>query len=200
MKMNEKGVLIVLSGPSGSGKDTVLDEIAKIIPIQRSISMTTREKRVNEANNIDYIFVDRDHFEKCIRDEDVLEYVEYSGNYYGTPKGPIDKWLEEGKTVVLKIEVRGAENIKKIYPNAVTVFIVPPSFETLENRLRRRNSEKEEDISKRLETARYEISCAHDFDYVIINDELDDAISDLNTIIKAERLKNNKMKFFKSEV
>lgn len=198
--MNEKGVLIVLSGPSGSGKDTVLDEIAKIIPIQRSISMTTREKRVNEANNIDYIFVDRDHFEKCIRDEDVLEYVEYSGNYYGTPKGPIDKWLEEGKTVVLKIEVRGAENIKKIYPNAVTVFIVPPSFETLENRLRRRNSEKEEDISKRLETARYEISCAHDFDYVIINDELDDAISDLNTIIKAERLKNNKMKFFKSEV
>lgn len=198
--MNEKGVLIVLSGPSGSGKDTVLDEIAKIIPIQRSISMTTREKRVNEANNIDYIFVDRDHFEKCIRDEDVLEYVEYSGNYYGTPKGPIDKWLEEGKTVVLKIEVRGAENIKKIYPNAVTVFIVPPSFETLEKRLRRRNSEKEEDISKRLETAKHEISCAHDFDYVIINDELDDAISDLNTIIKAERLKNNKMKFFKSEV
>lgn len=198
--LKNNGVLIVLSGPSGSGKDTVLDELAKNVPIQRSISMTTREKRENESNNVDYIFVDRDHFEKCIENEDVLEYVEYSGNYYGTPKGPIDKWLEEGKTVILKIEVRGAANIKRIYPDAVTVFIVPPSFETLESRLRGRNSEKEEDISKRLETARYEIGKAADFDYVIINDELENAISDLDTIIKAERLKNQKMKNFKSEV
>ena len=109
--MTDKGLLIVLSGPSGSGKDTVLDGLAKITQIKRSVSMTTRKKRDNEANNIDYIFVDRDFFEKSIRDENVLEYVEYSGNYYGTPKGPIDKWLQEGKTVFLKIEVNGKENI-----------------------------------------------------------------------------------------
>lgn len=198
--MNKKGLLIILSGPSGSGKDTVLDELAKIVPIQRSISMTTREKRDNEANNIDYIFVDRDYFEKAIKNDDVLEFVEYNGNYYGTPKGPIDQWLEEGKTVFLKIEVRGAENIKRIYPDAVTVFIVPPSFEILEKRLRRRNSDTEDAISKRLETAKYEIKKASDFDYVIINDDLENAICDLDTIIKAERLKTKNIKNILSEV
>lgn len=191
--MTDKGLLIVLSGPSGSGKDTVLDGLAKITQIKRSVSMTTRKKRDNEANNIDYIFVDRDFFEKSIRDENVLEYVEYSGNYYGTPKGPIDKWLQEGKTVFLKIEVNGKENIKKIYPDVVSVFIVPPSFDILEKRLRFRNSDSEESVLKRLETAKFEINQAKSFDYIIINDELEKAIDDLNTIIKAEKLKSKRI-------
>lgn len=191
--MTDKGLLIVLSGPSGSGKDTVLDGLAKITQIKRSVSMTTRKKRDNEANNIDYIFVDRDFFEKSIRDENVLEYVEYSGNYYGTPKGPIDKWLQEGKTVFLKIEVNGKEHIKRIYPDAVSVFIVPPSFDILEKRLRLRNSDSEESVLKRLETAKFEINQAKSFDYIIINDELEKAIDDLNTIIKAEKLKSKRI-------
>ena len=191
--MTDKGLLIVLSGPSGSGKDTVLDGLAKITQIKRSVSMTTRKKRDNEANNIDYIFVERDFFEKSIRDENVLEYVEYSGNYYGTPKGPIDKWLQEGKTVFLKIEVNGKENIKKIYPDVVSVFIVPPSFDILEKRLRFRNSDSEESVLKRLETAKFEINQAKSFDYIIINDELEKAIDDLNTIIKAEKLKSKRI-------
>lgn len=189
MKKLNKGLLLILSGPSGSGKDTVLDSLARITPIKRSVSMTTREKRDNEANNIDYIFVDRTYFEKCIKNEDVLEYVEYSGNYYGTPKGPIDKWLSEGMNVILKIEVHGAESIKKIYPDAISVFITPPSFKVLEKRLRNRNSDSEEDILKRLKTAEYEMTQATKFDYLVINDQLEDAVNNLNTIINAERLK-----------
>lgn len=191
--MSSEGLLIVLSGPSGSGKDTVLDELAKIKNIKRSVSMTTRKKRDNEVNNIDYIFVDKDYFQKCINSNDVLEFVEYSGNFYGTPKGPIDSWIEEGLDVFLKIEVRGAENIKKIYPNAITVFIVPPSFEILEKRLRLRNSDVEEDIIKRLETAKFEIEQASKFDYIVINDDLENAINGLNYIIEAEKLKSSRM-------
>ena len=198
--MNKKGLLIVLSGPSGSGKDTVLDEIAKIVSIKRSISMTTRAKRDGEKNNVDYIFVDRDFFEQSIENNGVLEHVEYSGNYYGTPKGPIDKWLDDGETVFLKIEVRGAENIKKIYPQAVTVFIIPPSYDVLEKRLRDRKSDSQEAILKRLETAKFEIEKATDFDYIIINDDLESATEDLNTIIKAERLKQFNLKNYLSEV
>lgn len=191
--MNSEGLLIVLSGPSGSGKDTVLDELAKIKHIKRSVSMTTRQKRNNEVNNIDYIFVDKEYFQKCINTNDVIEYVEYSGNYYGTPKGPIDKWIENGHDVFLKIEVRGAENIKKIYPKAITIFIVPPSFEILEKRLRHRNSDTEEDIKKRLETAKFEIEQASKFDYIVINDDLENAINGLHCIIEAEKLKSSRM-------
>ena len=194
--MNKKGILLVLSGPSGSGKDTVLNELAKDDGIQLSISMTTRPKREWEIDGTHYYFVTQEYFKRKIEAGDVLEYTIYSGNYYGTPRATIDEWLNEGKTVVLKIEVEGAENIRRIYPDSVSVFLLPPSLKVLEERLFRRESEDAEEIKRRLEIAQKEMLKAKDYDYVVVNDVLDYAVSDLRTIISAEGKKtsrNNKL-------
>lgn len=187
--MNKKGILLVLSGPSGSGKDTVLGELAKWDEIQLSVSMTTRSKRDWEIEGTHYYFVTEEYFKRKIEADEVLEYTVYNGNYYGTPKAAIDEWLAEGKTVVLKIEVEGAENIRRIYPDAVSVFLLPPSIKVLEERLFKRESEDAEEIKQRLEIAKKEILKAKDYDYVVMNDVLDYAVSDLRTIISAESKK-----------
>ena len=199
--MSNKGLLVILSGPSGSGKNTVLDCIHKRdIPIQRSISMTTRKKRDGETDGVDYYFVTKEYFEKQISEKKMLESALYSSNYYGTPKGPIDRWLDEGKTVVLKIEVQGAEKIKKMYPDSVSIFIMPPSMQILERRLRKRETDSEESILMRLDAALGEIQCAEKYDYIVFNDVLDDTVDDICAVIKAEKFKSSRMKYSVREV
>lgn len=188
--MQNKGTLVILSGPSGSGKDTVLLELFKICPeICKSISMTTRDIREGEIDGKDYIFTTREDFQQAVENEQMLEYAEYGTNFYGTPKAPVDKWLNEGKTVVLKIDVQGAENIRKMYEDVVSIFIIPPSLEILKKRLMGRGSEDEENLQRRLNIALDEIERIEEYEYVVINDDLMDAVNDIKTIIDAEKLK-----------
>lgn len=198
---NNKGMLIILSGPSGSGKDTILDQLGRReMNIQLSISMTTRAARTWEKDGFHYYFVDRASFEEKIANNEILEYAEYSGNYYGTPKAPVDKWLEEGKTVILKIEVNGAENIRRIYPDAVSIFLMPPSVQILEERLRNRESETEDSIQSRMAIAKDEIMRSDEYDYIVVNDVVDYAVSDICAIIQAEKLNSVRMQSKVKEV
>jgi len=185
---SDQGLLVVLSGPSGSGKDTVLGELCKTADnLELSVSLTSRERRPWEFDGTHYYFVTREYFEEKLQAGEILEYTEYNGNYYGTPRASIDEWLGLGKTVILIIEVEGAANIRAIYPDCVSVFLLPPSLEVLRQRLFRRESEKEDEIARRTEIAKREIARAGDYDYVILNDALDYAVSDFRAIIHAER-------------
>lgn len=199
--MPDKGMLIVLSGPSGSGKDTVLAELFKLkIGLVQSVSMTTRSPRNDEKNGVDYLFVDEECFLSAITNGRMLEYAKYGVNYYGTPKAPVDNWLDEGKTVVLKIDVQGAGNIRKLYPDSVSIFLTPPNLSVLEKRLRDRGSEDEEDVRRRLDIACNELARIGEYDYVVINDDLQSAVDEIKTIIKAESLKVSRRKNILSEV
>ena len=181
---NNKGTLVLFSGPSGVGKDTVLEIVLnKDKTLQKSVSCTTREIRENEIEGKDYYFISVPDFEQMIDNNEVLEYAKYGKNLYGTPKAPVDKWLDEGKIVILKIEVQGAGNIKKLYPDAVGIFILPPSMEVLEQRLRTRGTENEDDIIKRLEIARNEIEQSNNYDFLVINDDLDKASENVLEIL-----------------
>ncbi len=198
---NKEGLLILFSGPSGVGKDTVLDVVLnKNKELQKSISLTTRGIRENETDGKDYYFISVPEFQRMIDDGEVLEYAQYGSNFYGTPKGPVDKWLSEGKNVILKIEVQGAENIKKLYPDSVGIFLLPPSMEVLENRLRSRGTEDEDDIKKRLEIAHNEIKKSKLYDYFVINEDIDCASDDVLSIIKAIDFSNKRMNNYISEV
>lgn len=184
--MNKKGTLVLFSGPSGVGKDTVLDVVLnKNKDLQKSISLTTREIRENEIDGKDYYFITQDAFDDMIKNNEVLEFAQYGKNFYGTPKAPIDKWLDEGKTIILKIEVQGAKKIKELYPDAVGIFIMPPSMDELEKRLRFRGTESEEDIKRRLDIAKSEIEKSVDYDYLVVNDEIDLASDNVLDIVKA---------------
>ena len=184
---NNQGLLIVLSGPSGSGKDTVLGELCKTGDnLELSVSLTSRVQRPWEFDGTHYYFVSREYFEEKIAAGEMLEYTQYNNNYYGTPKTSIDEWLAQGKTVILKIEVEGAKNIREIYPDCVTVFLLPPSLEVLSQRLFRRESEGEAEIARRTDIARREIARSGEYDYVILNDVLDYAVADFRAIIRAE--------------
>ncbi len=181
---NKQGMLILFSGPSGVGKDTVLEVVLKKdLSLQKSISLTTREKRDKEVDGKDYYFITLTKFEEMIKNGEVLEFARFGKNLYGTPKAPIDKWLSEGKTVILKIEVQGAANIKKIYPESIGIFVLPPSMDELEKRLRSRGTEDEDDIQKRLEIAENEVKRSVDYDYIVTNDELGKASDDVLKII-----------------
>ncbi len=199
--MIDKGVLIILSGPSGSGKDTVLNELVKVMDdVKISISMTTREKRDGEIDGFHYYFVSREYFEKRISENKMLEYAEYANNFYGTPKDPVDEMLSGGKSVILKIEVQGAEKIRNIYPDVISIFLMPPSMNSLESRLRGRNSEDEEVIQHRLVIAKEEIKRASEYDYIVINDTVENAVEGIKTIINAEKRKTLRNKNIISEV
>ncbi len=184
--MNKKGTLILFSGPSGVGKDTVLEVVLnKNKDLQKSISLTTREIRENEIDGKDYYFISQSAFEDMVKNNEVLEFAQYGKNFYGTPKAPIDKWLNEGKTIILKIEVQGAKKIKELYPDAVGIFIMPPSMDELEKRLRFRGTETEDDIKRRLDIAKSEIEKSADYDYLVVNDEIDSASNNVLNIVKA---------------
>jgi len=201
MRKDEPGLLVVLSGPSGSGKDTVLGELCQTADnLALSVSLTSRAKRAWEIDGTHYHFVTREAFEEKLRAREILEHTQYNGNYYGTPKAAVDEWLAQGKTVILKIEVEGAANIREIYPDCVSVFLLPPSLEALAQRLFRRKSEKEDEIARRTEIAKREIALAGNYDYVILNDVLDYAVSDLRAVIRAERQRTRRQENLINEV
>ena len=169
-----KGLLLVISAPSGGGL---------------SVSATTRQPRPGEENGKQYFFLSREEFETKIQTGQMLEYAEYVGNYYGTPREPVERWMDQGRDVVLEIEVKGGAQVKKLMPECVSIFILPPSMQVLEKRLRGRGTEEEAAIQQRLAKAREEIPHAKEYDYVVFNDRLEDAVSDLRAIIHGEKLK-----------
>ncbi len=188
MKLNQNGLLIVLSGPSGVGKGTVRRALfnTKGHKFTYSISMTTRMPREGEVDGVDYYFVSREEFEKRIKEKRFLEYAEFVGNYYGTPSDKVDDQLALGHEVVLEIEVQGAMQVKAKRPDAVFIFIAPPSYEALYNRLRKRGTESEEVINARIEKAHREVMLANGYDYIVINDNVDNAADRIRAIIRAE--------------
>lgn len=186
----EQGILIVVSAPAGCGKDTILEQaLLKNENLFYSVSATTREIRPNETDGVSYHFRTREAFERMIAEGGLLEYTEYCGNYYGTPKKAVEEMLAAGKDVILKIEVEGAMNIKRIFPDCAMIFILPPSFEELSRRLHKRGTEDEETILKRIETARRELTYAENYDYLIVNGELSAAVEDFLAIVSAEKKK-----------
>lgn len=199
--MNKKGMLVIFSGPSGVGKDTVLQEVLKkSSDISLSVSLTTRPMRGAEVNGEDYYFVTREYFERKLSENGFLEYAEYGGNLYGTPKAPVDEMLSAGKNVILEIEVQGAEKIRKLYPDSIGIFVLPPSMSSLEKRLRGRGTDDEEGIQRRLNIAGEEIRRSVEYDYVVINDSIDEAADDIISIIKAESFSTKRNKTTISEV
>ena len=194
MSTKREGMLIVLSGPSGSGKGTIIKSLLSMREdTVLSISMTTRAPRPGEQDGVHYFFRTREEFEDVIRKDGFLEYAEYNGEYYGTPEAPIRRWLNEGKNVILEIEVQGAEKVMNHRSDLVSVFITIPSFEELERRLRARATETEDKIRRRMATAQMELSRAFRYQYVVLNDEVERAVARINTIIEAESMRYNRM-------
>lgn len=191
MTKSNNGKIFIISGPSGVGKSTVLSKaLEEIGPYYFSISMTTRKPREGERDGREYIFTDKETFEREIEREGFLEYVEYVGKYYGTPIKPIIDNIENGVDVFLDIEVVGRGNVVKKFPEAVSVFIMPPSLEELERRLRdRKSGESDDAISKRLARAEKEIEHAGEYDYIIVNDDVCRAAKELEEIITKEKSK-----------
>jgi len=195
--MTDKGSLIVVSGPSGSGKGTILNEFNQKYKDDKaifSISATTRAPRQGEKDGVNYYFISKDDFKSKVENDGFLEYAIYCDNYYGTPKNVVMDALQNGIDVILEIETVGAMKVKKSYPEAVFVFILPPSMEELETRLTNRGTEPLDVIKTRLAEAKRELSLCTQCDYVIINDDYKDAAARLNTVILSQRLKtkNNK--------
>jgi guanylate kinase len=192
--MSEKrGKLIVISGPSGCGKGTVIKRLSEKIPFWLSVSDTTRKIRGGETPGVNYNYLSNEEFLTKVNAGLMLEYASYNGRagaltYYGTPKPPVLSHLESGENVLLEIEVQGAGQIKEALPEAVLIFIMPPSMEELEARLKGRGTEKAEDIAARLDTAKVEITFADRFDYVVINDEVDVCAEKIIEIIKGDNL------------
>ncbi len=199
--IKEKGVLVVFSAPSGCGKGTVLKQVtAKQSNVFLSVSATTRSPREEDIEGVTYYFLTHEEFQRQIDQNGMLEYAEYCGNYYGTPRQQVLEKLDEGCNVVLEIEVQGAMKVKEQYPDAVTVFMLPPSVEELARRLSDRKTESDDAIRKRMKTAIREMEMAPKYDYVIINDVVEDTADRFIAILNAERSKTLRMKERMEEV
>ncbi|MBQ5331485.1 MAG: guanylate kinase [Oscillospiraceae bacterium] len=184
----KKGLLIVVSAPSGCGKGTILEAAMKRKEFCYSVSATTRSPRPGETDGVNYFFLDRERFEEMARNGEMLEYAEFVGNLYGTPRAPVEEKLAEGRDVILEIEVQGAMKVKKACPDAVLIFILPPSVDVLRQRLCKRKTESEEVIEERVAQAGREIGEAVNYDYAIVNDDLEKAVEDFLGVIQAEKL------------
>lgn len=194
MKLNDRGLLVVISGPSGVGKGTVRKALFNM-PNQNfvySVSMTTRKMRENEIDGVDYYFVSREEFEERIAAGKFLEHAEFVGNYYGTPLDKVEAQLDLGKEVVLEIEVEGALQVRKKCPTAVLIFLVPPGKQALYDRLKKRGTEPEDVIEARIAKANREFKLAHMYDYIVVNDEIENAADRIMAIIRAEHAKTER--------
>jgi len=181
---NCNGRLVVISGPSGAGKDTIVNRLLqKDERFSLSVSATTRAPRPGECEGVNYYYVNVEEFEKMADEGEFVEYAKYGSNYYGTLKKDVCRRIADGKIVVLVIEVQGAENVKKMFPDCLSIFIMPPSFEILEQRLRDRCSENEEEIKKRLSIAKKEVEKRFDYDIVVENDILDTTVNNVHNQI-----------------
>ena len=188
IKTNNKGLLIVVSGPSGAGKDTICQNLIKDDSnIWMSVSMTTRKPRPLEKDGVDYFFVSKEDFLNKINNNTFLEYASYNDNYYGTPKDKVEEKLNEGKDVILVIDINGAINIKKIIPSALFIFIMPPDMETLKNRLIGRKTESKDKVVERFITAYNEVNNYKKYNYVVVNDKVEDAVNKVKSIIQSEK-------------
>ncbi len=186
--MARKGNLIVVSGPSGAGKGTICQEMFRQhSDLQYSISATTRAPRSGEVDGVNYLFVAKAHFEAMIEQDDLLEWAEVYGNYYGTPRSYVLEMMASGKDVVLEIDTQGALQVKKKFPEGIFIYIVPPSLEELSKRIYNRGTDAPDVIERRLSCAKEELICASEYNYVVVNDQLDQAVEKVRAIIVAER-------------
>ena len=189
--MNQKGLLVIISGPAGSGKGTIVSRLRELAPFDFSVSATTRAPRPGEQHGVHYYFVDKADFENKISEGEMLEYAQYVGNYYGTPKKPVEDALNQGKNIILDIEVKGALQVKEKMPEAIMIYVLPPDYETLLARIRGRGTETEEIIQKRMNEAKNEIKTFPKYDYVVINRNggVEQAAQDVLSILYAEKMR-----------
>ena len=204
--LNRKGLLLVVSGPSGAGKGTICKALLnKNDQIKLSVSATTRKPRNGEVHGVNYFFIEKEEFTKMIENGEFLEYAQIYDNFYGTPKAAIIECLEKGQDVILEIEMQGARQIKEVFPEGVFIFVLPPSLEELKSRIVGRGTETQEEIEKRFSCAFEEINQIVNYDYFIVNEDIEKSVSDVEAIICAEknkvtRYKNNIIDKFKEEL
>ncbi len=189
----QKGLLVVISGPSGAGKGTIYGDIIKKTGMCRSVSVTTRAPRPHEVEGVDYFFRTEEQYQQMIANGEFLETAAVYNNFYGTPKAPVFENLEQGRDVLFEVDVHGARSIKRKYPEAVAIFVMTPDFAVLEQRLRGRGTESEDSIRTRLGSAKHELSKYELFDYIVFNNDIEEATEKVLDIIQAEkcRIKNN---------
>jgi len=193
LKRKKEGLIIVISAPSGVGKTTLCKRLLQALPfLTHSVSFTTRQPRKNEIEGIDYYFVSVEEFQKMIERKEFVEWTKVHGEFYGTSSVFLNKIIEGGKDAILEVDVKGGINIKEKYPQATLIFLLPPSWEELEKRLRARGTETNEKIKRRIKRAKKEIEYAVHYDYLVINDKINDALEDLFAIIRAERCRTTR--------
>ena len=191
----KNGLIVSLSGPSGVGKGTILAKVREHLPESRSsVSVTTRSPREGEEEGVAYFFRTKDQFKKMLSDGEIIEYDEYVGNFYGTPAGPLKEMSASGSDVLLDLTIAGSLALKEKFEEAVTIFILPPSYEELESRLKGRGTETEDVVARRLAEAKGEILRANEFDYVVVNDDIDEAARKVEAIIEAEKARYERNK------
>ena len=202
MGSDSRGILYVLSGPSGSGKGTVIRQMLQqdADRFAFSVSATTRSPRPGEIDGKDYFFITRQDFENKIASGEMLEYVEYCGNYYGTPRAPVEETLRQGRYRLLEIEVTGGKNVKRLLPEAVLIFIAPPSIKELRERLTGRGTEDSATIERRLEGARSELGEYVNYDYLALNDTVEQCVGRIGAIMQAEKTATTRMRAFMERV
>jgi len=188
--MSKRGLLIVLSGPSGAGKGTLCNLLLQRRPeLVLSVSVTTRPPRPGEVHGVNYYFTDVENFERMIEKGEFLEWAKVYNNYYGTPKKFVEEQLQQGKDIILEIDIQGARQVKENCPDAVFIFILPPDIEELKNRIKKRGSETKESFDLRIKSAEEELKAVSDYDYAVVNDDLEEAVKKLESIIIAEKCK-----------
>jgi guanylate kinase len=193
-KINQPGLAVVISSPSGTGKTTICHElINRYDDHQYSISATTRKPRGDEKNGVDYIFMTSEDFKKAEESKEFIETALYVGNRYGTPIKPLMEAIDSGKVVLLDIDIQGGRLIKNALPNPVTIFLIPPSLQELERRLKGRNTEDDSSVKKRLATAIGELKAWNEYEYIVVNDDLKQAVDEVEGIINAERMKSQRL-------
>lgn len=192
LEYKNEGILLVISGPSGAGKGTLCNALKEKIHYGLSISATTRKPRDGEVDGVNYYFLSRKEFEDELKNNGFIEWAEVYGNYYGTPKAPVEKMLRSGQDVILEIDPQGAMNVRKQMPNAVLIFVMPPSYDELASRLHGRGTETEDQIAGRLSCAVGEINTMPSYDYVVVNDDIETATEDILAIISAEKCKTSR--------